>query len=69
MNKKAFQSNTNHPLSDSLYFIVNKFECVWEVGGGCTVRSKLNGPELGKGGQSQDPVQRTGWDWPVKRMR
>ena len=32
-NKKAFQSNANHPLSDSPCFIVNKFEHVWEGGG------------------------------------
>ena len=25
-NKKAFQSNANRPLSDSPYFMVNKFE-------------------------------------------
>ena len=29
-NKKAFQSNANRPFSDSLCFIVNKFECVGE---------------------------------------
>ena len=32
-NKKAFQSSANSPFFDSLYFILNKFECVW--GGGC----------------------------------
>ena len=43
-NKKAFQSNANHPLSDSPCFIVNTFEHVWggKVEGPCTVRSRLN---------------------------
>ena len=35
-NKKAFQSNANHPLSDSPCFIVNTFEHVWEGGGLCS---------------------------------
>ena len=29
-NKKAFQLNANHPLSDSPFFIVNKLKHVWE---------------------------------------
>ena len=27
-NRKAFLSNANRPLSNNLYFIMNKFECV-----------------------------------------
>ena len=44
-NKKAFQSNANRPLSDSPFFMVNKFEPVRggrSVTRACTVSSKLN---------------------------
>ena len=34
MSKKAFQLNANHPLVNSLRFIVNKFEHAWGAGGG-----------------------------------
>ena len=56
IDKKAFLSNANRPLSDSLCFIVNKFERVG--GGGCTVRSKFNKFEHVSG---WGPVQ-SGWD-------
>ena len=49
-DEKAFQSNTNHPLSDSPCFIVklNKFEHIWGAEGG------------GAGGQHRGPVQGNG---------
>ena len=34
MNKKALQSNANHPLADSLGYLMNKFEHVSAGGGG-----------------------------------
>ena len=57
LSKKAFQSNTNHTLSDSPCFTVNKFECVCGWGGAdfCT-----GGHCLAKmGDRSLSPVHRT----------
>ena len=33
INKKAFQSNANRPLADSVDYIVNKFEHIWKEEG------------------------------------
>ena len=50
-NKKAFQSNANRPFSDTMGFIVNKFE---HVGGGVgfSAKSKLNKCEYVAGGRA-----------------
>ena len=59
-DENAFQSNTNHPLSDSPCFIVNNCG----EGGAHTVKSKLNKLDhvWGIVGRRQDrvPVQRDG---------
>ena len=51
-NKKAFQSNVDHPLSKSMCFIVNKFEYVQ---GGC-----CGGPVQKGEGQGAGLGHRTG---------
>ena len=63
INKKAFSSNANFPLSDSLNFKVNTFECVW--GGGCRAMYREVQVEqvwtcLGKGDWDQGLVQGQG---------
>ena len=40
--KKAFQTNTNLPLANSMVYTLKKFEHIWGGGGPCTKRSKLN---------------------------
>ena len=45
-NKKAFQSNANHPLADSLHLMMNKFEYVG--GRVSSVRGR---------GQGEGPIQ------------
>ena len=66
VNKKAFQSDSNCPLADSLHFVVNKFEHVQGMGwpGLCTMRSKLNKFEYDLG--DWGPVER-GRDWALYR--
>ena len=41
MNKKALQSNANHPLADSLGYLMNKFEHV-SAGGGVLTYMLIN---------------------------
>ena len=47
-NKKAFHSNANCLLVDSVGYRVNKFEHVWGKGP-CEVRSRLNNLDLSAG--------------------
>ena len=48
VNKKAFQLNANHPLVNSLRFIVNKFEHVWGAGGGGGAQALYRGRGIGQ---------------------
>ena len=62
--KKFFQSNAKHPLSNRPYFIVNKFERAGECGG-CTMRSKLNKFKHVREGGRAGPRPCTGNPLPV----